>query len=63
MGTFVFIVYVVLQQHGPTALFFKTTETIQDNINNRDNLFGLTTDLGLKERRPISKVPADYLTT
>ena len=28
----------------PTVLFFKTTETIQDNINDRDNFFGLTTD-------------------
>ena len=27
------------------VLFFKTTETIKDNINDRDNFFGLTTDL------------------
>ena len=37
MGTLVFVVYVVFQQNNQTFLFFKTTETIQDNINDRDN--------------------------
>ena len=51
MGTFVFVVYVVFQQNNQTFLFFKTTETIQDNINDRDNFSVL---------RPISSINTTF---
>ena len=46
-GNFCLCCLCCLPTSRPTVLFFKTTETIQDNINDRDNFFGLTTDLGL----------------